>query len=477
MSASKRRAVLGALARDLRSLVTGRETPLMARATLAEERWHIDRGRAALDQGDPDGARAEAETAARSRAGSAAAATLVTAAGRSRPIRGRGGARAFTSSTVEAAAAQLRAQGHAAPVLLAYHQASPDNPFQDLLYRRAWDHGLAPVPLWDAADIDRLPELVPAGMRAVLHLHWVNRVVGSSPDAAEAAVRAGAFAARLDGVRAAGIPIVWTAHNVLPHDTPYPAEDALVRKAIVERASLIHLLAAGTPELAAPWYEIPAERTVHVPLPSFKNAYPDVLTRAQARFALGLPGDAWVAVLIGGLRAHKGLNVLMDALDLAAEQEPRLHLVIAGSPVKSASTEAFLERARAHPRVSLHARMIPADDMQLFLRAADAAVLPYLVTLNSAVLMTALAFDLPVVVPPVGGIAETITPEVAATFQPDDPASLARAILAVRDLPADTVVAAARRISDSHDADRLSDRLMTAIAAASASGRVFGDPT
>jgi len=81
----------------------------------------------------------------------------------------------------------------------------------------------------------------------------------------------------------------------------------------------------------------------------------------------------------------------------------------------------------------------------------------------------ALAFDLPVVAPPVGGIAEVIDPEVAVTFTPDDAASLADALIAVRDLPRDGAVAAARRISASHDADAVSGRLMTAIRAAVAS--------
>ena len=63
--------------------------------------------------------------------------------------------------------------------------------------------------------------------------------------------------------------------------------------------------------------------------------------------------------------------------------------------------------------------------MQLFLRAADVAMLPYLRTLNSAVLMTVLAFDLPVIAPPIGGIAETIEPAVSVTFEPGDVQSLA----------------------------------------------------
>jgi glycosyltransferase involved in cell wall biosynthesis len=234
---------------------------------------------------------------------------------------------------------------------------------------------------------------------------------------------------------------------------------------------MIHILAAATPELAAGRYRIPPEKAVHVPLPSFREAYPDFVSRSAARFALGLPADGYVLLLAGGLKPYKGLDTLLDAFDLAGQQEPRLHLLVAGSPSRSDAIDAMLARAAKDPRIHLHARWIPSDDMQLFMRAADVAILPYLRTLNSAALMTSLAFDLPVIAPPIGGIAETIEPAVSVTFEPGDVQSLATAILAARDLPPDGVRAAARRISEAHDADALSDTFFTALLAAVGEGR------
>jgi len=455
--------------RGLRDLVRGRE-PLSAvnarKADLAEERWRLERGRARLAQGDPEGALEEVAAVERLRPASPPAAALRQVAERSGEIRGRSAGRPLATAEVLAAIAHLRQLGAARPTVVLYHQPSPDNPFQTLLYRQAWANGLAPVPLWDLEDLDAVIGVVPPDVRLVLHLHWVNRVLhgATGPDDIEA--RLDAVTARFDRAIAAGVRIVWTAHNVLPHDTPFEEADTELRRIIVERAALIHVLAASTPALAADRYTIPAEKVVHVPLPSFRGAYPDVIDRPAARFALGLPADAYVLALVGGLRPHKGLDTLLDALDLAAEQEPRLHLIVAGSPSRSAATDAFLARAASDPRISLHARPIPSDDMQLFLRAADVAMLPYLRTLNSAVLMMVLAFDLPVIAPPVGGIGETIEPAVSVTFEPGDARSLAAAMLAARDLPPDGVLAAARRISDAHDADAVSGRFVSALLAA-----------
>ncbi len=454
------------IGRAVRDFVRGRvpQSTLNARrADLEEERRRLEHGRARLAEGDPAGALDEVATVERLRPGGKPAATLRLAADRSGAIRGRQARRPAAIPEVLAAIEHLRRLDFAQPTVVLYHQPSPDNPFQALLYRRAWDRGIAPVPLWDLQDLDAIPAAVPAGTRLVLHLHWVNRVLHGASGPDEATTRLATFEARLRRAVAAGVTVVWTAHNVLPHDTPFEEADTKLRRIIVEQATMIHVLAASTPELAAPLYRIPPEKVVHVPLPTFRGAYADVVDRPAARFALGLPADAYVLALVGGLRPHKGLHSLLDAFELAATDEPRLRLLIAGSPSRGEAIEAFLARAARDPRISLHARPIPSDDMQLFLRAADVAMLPYLRTLNSAVLMMVLAFDLPVIAPAVGGIGETIEPAMSVSFEPGDARSLAAAILAARDLPPDGVRAAARRISEAHAADTISDRFLSAL--------------
>jgi len=453
----------------VRDLVRGSE-PLSSlnarRAAAAEEHRRIERGRALLTKGDPAGAIAEVEAVERVRPDSQPAAVLRQAASRSGAIRGRSATHPPAATEVLAAADHLRRLGHDRPVVIVYHQPSPDSPFQALLYRRAWARGVAPIPLWDLAELDAIRAVLPSDTRLVLHLHWVNRVLHGASGPDDIAARLASFGAVVDRAIAAGVRVVWTVHNVLPHDTPFEAADIELRRMIVDRASLIHVLAAATPELAAEHYRIPPDKIVHVPLPSFLGAYPDIVDRAAARFALGVPADAYVLLLVGGLRPHKGFDTLLDAFDIAGRQEPRLHLLVAGPPSPAPAIDTFLARATEDPRIGLHARWIPSDDMQLFFRAANVAILPYLRTLNSAALMTALAFDLPVIAPPVGGIAETIEPAVSVTFEPGDVESLAAAILAARDFAPDAVRIAARAISEAHDAVALSDTFMTALLAA-----------
>ena len=483
-----RKAAARGVLRNTRDVVTGRrplEDNLRDRATAAEERLRAAAGQARIDQGDPAGALAEAEAIERVKPGSDAAARLRRAATRTAPIRGRRAGR-LAATDVTDAITQLRSAGHERPAIVAYHQASPDNPFQALAYRRAWSRGLAPIAVHELDDL----AVVDAAIRAdaaragaseaavvpsrILHLHWVNRVLRGATSDADAATRTAAFAARLDALKRDGWTIAWTVHNILPHDAARPDAEAGLRQVIADRTDLVHVMVSTTAELAAPSFTIPLDRVVHVPLPSFRGAYPDIVDRETARAALGLPLDARVVALVGGLRPYKGLDVLIDAFERTASDAPDLHLLIAGPPDGSAAIDAILARAAADPRAHVHARMIPADDLQLFLRAADVAVLPYVRTLNSAVLMLVLAFDLPVIGPDLGGIPETlgvsgaaVDPAVATIVPAGDVAALAAALANVRPRSAEAA-AAARRISDAHDADAISDRLMTALLDAAA---------
>lgn len=449
------------LVRSVRDLVLGRRPRSIvdaARAVQAEEHLRIHRSRDYLDRGDPAAAAAEAKEIERLDPANKVAGDLRAAAARSEPIRGRSTNR-LAAQDVQDAQAQLVAEGHARPAVLLYHQASPDSPYQDLVYRQAWQHGIAPIPLHDLADLAVAERALAPETRRILHLHWVNRVLAGATGPDEADRRVAAAAATLDRARQAGWAIAWTVHNILPHDAALPEAEAHLRRTIVDRADLVHVMTASTAELAAPLYRIPPERTVHVPLPSFRGAYADIVSRSAARFSLGLPGDARVISLVGGLRPYKGLDLLLDGFDRALTAHPDLHLLIAGLPSRSPEIGAFVERAVAQRNVHLHGRMIPADDMQLFLRASDAVVLPYVRTLNSALLMLALAFDLPVIAPDLGGIPEIVGPEIATIFPAGDVDALAEALGAVRTISPETATIA-RRICDTHDADVLSGRLM-----------------
>jgi glycosyltransferase involved in cell wall biosynthesis len=369
----------------------------------------------------------------------------------------------FTDDAV-AAVRGLFARGGDPPLLLGYLPAYPANPYQALLYSAAREHGLAAVPMHMPDQIAELHALAVNGLDTALHLHWLHVVTRDAPSEAEARAHGGAFLAQLDAYLAVGGRVVWTVHNVLPHDARFEAVEAWLAGEVARRSTAIHVMVANTPTLVAPYYDLPAERVFTVPHPSYGHSYPDSISRLDARHELRIDPDELVAALVGAIRPYKGLDDLLDAWAMFEPGMPR-RLVIAGMPGKDPSVARVLERAAVDPNVLVDARRLDADELQLFLRAADVAVLPYKRSLNSGALLLALTFGLPVVVPEGGGLQDVVEPAFSRTFVAGQQDSLLDALRAIPELMTPTARAAAAAAATALDPRELSERFVTELRA------------
>jgi beta-1,4-mannosyltransferase len=350
--------------------------------------------------------------------------------------------------TDEAVAGLREASGAGVdPLLLGYHPIARLNPFHALLYQQAYDEGVATVPIIQEDTIRELAELARVGQTTALHLHWLNRVLADARTPTEARRNMEGFLRRLDEYRDVGGRLVWTVHNIVPHGATFEDEEARLSQEVVDRCDVVHVMADDTLEIVAPWFRVPTEKVLRVVHPSYLGAYEDTMTRARARHELGVPPDELVFVVLGAIRPYKGLGELLDAWEaLPADGAPR-RLVIAGGASDEPGIDEILTRAAVHPTVLLHAGLVEPSDIQVYLRAADVAVLPYVRTLNSGALLLALTFGVPVIVPD-GGLAGAVDPAFALTFSHDDPADLGRVLLEANRLATPAAIAAARAAAE-----------------------------
>jgi beta-1,4-mannosyltransferase len=368
--------------------------------------------------------------------------------------------------------ARVRAAGHDRPMVLATWPLDRENPFQALLTSRFEEFGIVPIGMDRLADLDdpvALPAL--AGLRAdgvqvVLHLHWLARVLRRVASEAEGRERVEAFLAAVDAFRDADGRLVWTVHNVLPHDTAFPALDLELRRGVVDRADIIHVLSAGTVEAAAARYAIPPDKVLHVPHPAYLGVYPDDVSDVDARRHYGLGADDVVFGFIGNLRPYKGLDDLLDAFESIVAEPPdarRRRLLIAGMPVADASIDALVARARSSPEVVVDARRIPAEELSIPLRASDVIVLPYRDSLNSGALLLALSFGRPVMAAASPHVIETVGTDASITFDPDDREALMTALRDVDRLLTTGAREAALATARRFDAAELSGQFAVAL--------------
>lgn len=127
--------------------------------------------------------------------------------------------------------------------------------------------------------------------------------------------------------------------------------------------------------------------------------------RAASRAELGIGADTPVTLMFGQLRSDKGLGDLIEAMD----RVPALHLLIGGQEAGALAEHAeALERLTAAGRVTLREGFLDMAEAARLFAASDTVALPYQVASQSGVLLLAYGFSRPVIVYPVGGMAEAV---------------------------------------------------------------------
>jgi glycosyltransferase involved in cell wall biosynthesis len=349
------------------------------------------------------------------------------------------------------------------PLVLATFPSVTTNPIQALLLATARERGVAPVAMRSLDQVEELIDLSRSGIATVLHLHWLDRVLRDADSEADAAVRARAMLDRLDALRAAGGHVVWTVHNELPRGARFEDQEARLAGEVARRADAIHVMAARTAELVAPRYALPADRILHVPHPNYDGVYPDHLSRLDARHALGLHRDDLVFLSLGAIQRYKGLAELLDAWTELGSARGRL--LVAGIAADDPETSRAIGRAQADPTVAVRTRKLFSQEMQLYLRSADVAVLPYRGALNSGAMMLALTFGLPVVVPAGTGLADFVEPSFSIVYGGPAGPSLSQALAEAAALANDSARAAARGAVADLGPREISARFVTSLRA------------
>jgi glycosyltransferase involved in cell wall biosynthesis len=130
-------------------------------------------------------------------------------------------------------------------------------------------------------------------------------------------------------------------------------------------------------------------------------------------------------LFFGFIRPYKGLDVLLDAMRIAAD--PSIHLTVVGEHWGDAS--ALEDAAAALDNVELELRYMSDEDAAERFQRADFVVLPYTSATPSAVASLAYHYDTPIIASRVNGLSEVIVDgETGILVAPNDAAALADAI-------------------------------------------------
>jgi D-inositol-3-phosphate glycosyltransferase len=181
-------------------------------------------------------------------------------------------------------------------------------------------------------------------------------------------------------------------------------------------------------------FGIPSSRVNVIPF-GINNTCPSTaLGRDEARERIGLGSREKVLLFFGQIAPYKGLEYLTAAMSELARDDKNLRLVIAGrikpgyarywNVIQTEISHADLEH-----RIIQHIRFIPEAEVEVYFKAADVLVIPYVEIFQSGVPFLSYSFGLPVIATDAGSLRnDVIAAKAGVLCRRADPADLARAV-------------------------------------------------
>lgn len=254
-------------------------------------------------------------------------------------------------------------------------------------------------PLAATADFDELiEELTDDARVGVVHLHWPSPITDEAHDEQHADERVDRFLAALGSARSRDRAVVWSVHNVLPHDSAFPVAARRLHQGIADAADVIHALNPATYAEIGDAYRVDEHKIQVIGHSSYLGAYGGRIEPERARRELGIDPGATNALFFGQLRVYKGLDRLFAAARIAGQATP-LNLLLAGNAAGAELDDDLAALEAAHVKVTAAIRFVEDREVPLWFSAADVAVLPYRRVLNSGTTFLAATFGVPVILP------------------------------------------------------------------------------
>jgi glycosyltransferase involved in cell wall biosynthesis len=265
---------------------------------------------------------------------------------------------------------------------------------------------------------------------------------------------------RLLRARRPGARVVGIVHNLADHDS-VPFSAAAGRRVLGRCDALVTHAAAMADVLQGRFPDTPVAT---LPMPAFDLFAGDMEstpTQAEAQAQVGARSP--LLLFFGHVRPYKGLDVLLRALAELGPRLPGLTLLVVGEFWKEsrAETAALIGALGLEGRVRVVDRYVADEEVPIYFRAADAAVLPYRSATGTAVSKVALALGTPLIATAVGDLPDLFAREpVGVICAPEDPSALAKAVERFYAADRRAFQAAAQRAAASLTWDAFARRLL-----------------
>ena len=229
----------------------------------------------------------------------------------------------------------------------------------------------------------------------IIHIHWVYRfkLIWAKGIISGKLVEYW-FKFWIRSLKWSGLKIIWTAHNILPHDQIF-IDDFETRKYLVRNSETVVALSTE----AKAEIEVKFKANLVIVIPEGPLFHPTTFNRTEFRNTLQVSSDNFLLVSLGNLAGYKGIAELIQA---SRNLEKKVSIRVAGwsGPKEEEELKMLCDLASsAGADIQITFGKLTKNEYGGYLRAADFYVAPFHSITNSGSLNAALTAGLPIVIP------------------------------------------------------------------------------
>lgn len=200
--------------------------------------------------------------------------------------------------------------------------------------------------------------------------------------------------------------LVWTLHNIMPHDTKNNNFHKNVRHFFGSKCLWVRVFSTSTIVRVKQQLNIPPIKLVVIPEGDYTSEYRNEVSRKEARTYLNLKSNELIFLFLGFIKPYKGIENLIDSFTQSSISNSKL--LIAGQGINKDYTQKIKNKSSSYNNVEVHDRFIDAEELQYYYNASDVVILPFQKIENSGSVIMAMGFEKVIIAPNIGVLSERL---------------------------------------------------------------------
>lgn len=259
----------------------------------------------------------------------------------------------------------------------------------------------------------------------ILHIHWPHPFL-ISINRGITVLKSSIFISELIILKLLGIKIVWTVHNIASHEANFRSLELFFTKLLTRLCNRIIVHTPFAKNEVINTYGVESSLITVIPHGNYINYYENVIDKAQARKQLQISIEDLVFLYFGRIKPYKGVPELINAFKKLNYSQVKL--LIAGKPLNNEIASNIVEKCNGDRRIKAIFKLIPDNELQIYMNAADVVVLPYRDILTSGAVTLAMSFGKPIIAPAIGCIPDLLDSEGSFLYGPSEEDGLVKAM-------------------------------------------------